>query len=63
VSLQGETTAAGVPSLRKGWSIEALCLLRHPWRCPVRCIAFVSLYAPEAKSTLETQQLDSAAAI
>lgn len=37
--------------------------LKHPWRCPVRNSAFVSLYAPEAKSTLETQQLDSAAAI
>lgn len=37
--------------------------LKYPWRCPVRCSAFVSLYAPEAKSTLETQQLDSAAAI
>lgn len=37
--------------------------LKHPWRCPVRCSAFVSLYTPEAKSTLETQQLDSAVAI
>lgn len=37
--------------------------LKHPWRYPVRCSAFVSLYTPEAKSTLETQQLDSAAAI
>lgn len=37
--------------------------LKHPWRCPVRCNIFFSLYAPEAKSTLETQQLDSAAAI
>lgn len=37
--------------------------LKHPWRCPVRCSAFVSLYTPEAERMLETQQLDSAAAI
>lgn len=59
----GSSNCSKRSSSREGMVDRVSVPLKCPWRCLVRCSAFASLYGPEAKSTLETQQLDSAAAI